>query len=346
VSGRLWRTLPFAAVLAGLALLYGVLDDEGRLEAGSGADPCPVGSYALDSEEAFLVNLLISNDDPLEMGNVVVDLGLLRAAAFMAEDIVATDGGLDHVDSMGRNLGERLDDCGYAWNSFTEVIRDDVASASAMHSEIRDDPGVTAPVFSAYWTAVGIARVQHDGVWLWVVTFGEFVDTPYEPGPSPTPEPTPGTPFPTEVGATETSTATLTPTITPTATITPTPTATATATATATNTATNTATPTPTSTSTPTATATPTQTPTPSPTPFAVNVLPGTNLYPPGSLPAGSLPELLAWFEGCPLRAIYQQTAGGWLRYLVGRPAYANSLDELEGTASWYWLVAASCTPP
>ena len=337
-----WRMLPLVGALAAIGLLYALLGGETRLQAGAGV--CGSQSSALDAEEAQLVNYLIANAEPIEMGDVKVDSGLLRAAAFMAEDIIATDGGLDHIDSLGRTLQQRLNDCGYPWPSFTEVIRDGVASAAAMHSQIRDDPGVTAPVFSAYWRATGIARVQHESGWLWVVVFGEFLNDEHNPVPTATATED-STPFPTEVGATQTSTPTQTPTLTPTAsstqaatpTATPTETVTPTSTATASPTATNTATPTPdpTATSTPTATA----------TPISVNVQPGTNLYAPGLLPAGPLPGILPYFEGCPLRGIYQQTSGGWARYLVGRPAYVNSLAEIDGRASWYWLVATSCVP-
>lgn len=259
----------------------------------------PTGTN-LDSEEWKFLDIINQHRQSLNLTPLKVSKTLTDAAKWKSEDSASTNT-LNHVDSQGRNINQRLPAFGYNNLPIGENIAMVFATAQSafdvFYNACDGDQNGNNCTYEhrknmedSRWRAIGIARhVASNGQnWFWTTDFGAVVDAEITPTATPTATITPSTttttgPSTTITQATGTLTSTPTNTLTPTPTNTPTPTATNTPTPTATSTPTPTLTNTPTptqiaSTQTPTpttaATVTPTATPTTQPTATATDIPP------------------------------------------------------------------------
>lgn len=275
---------------------------------------CSTDSAELDAEEIRLVDLI--QDMRYQNSAEILHLSqpLTRAAAWHSRDM-ATNVGLSHTDSLGRNTVKppplnRAIDCGYVtWAG--ENVAAGFGDAESVLAAWMASPGHRQNLLNNSFRVIGVGR--HGG--YWTVTLGTINDNYITPTP--------------EVTATSTPTS-IFPTFTPTRTPTQRPTATAT----------------PTRTASPTPTPTAVQ-PTPQPPVRTVDLPEGFSFI---TYDGPFAPATVALANiGPALESVYWWDAPNerWLRYMPAAPAYANTLStlvpgeayfiEVSAPSSWSW---------
>lgn len=133
--------------------------------------------------------------------------GLSRAAAWLSSDM-ASKNYFSHTDSLGRNPGTRLTDCGFSWSAYGENIFPNSSDPQAVFDGWKNSPPHNEAMLNSSYSQAGIGA---DGVY-WTLDLGTGSSSNIDPIQPPTQIPPP-------VISTTTSPAPntkLTPTITPT----------------------------------------------------------------------------------------------------------------------------------
>lgn len=253
-----------------LALLSAVLLLAGALAPAHAYQDCTVlpADLAIDAQEDRFLTLLNQYRASHGAGPVGLSGPLVKGAAWHARDM-ANNVYISHTDSLGRGIGDRLNDCGsspYGWRGENGALGYETAEQvlaawqhSTGHNLLMLDPKYVA-------TGIGRAFSTRNAQWYWSLNFSSLMEQPIVLGPTPT--------------ATVTRTPLIPPTVTRTPTRTPTPvpagSLTPTRTITPSRTSTRTTVPIP-----PTLTGTPTPTATARPTPSTDNRLSGQWEMPP-----------------------------------------------------------------
>lgn len=159
---------------------------------------------ALDGEEAAFLSILNDYRAQNGLGPLVIDERLNTVARWMANDLAANNY-FSHTDSLGRDPFDRMDQLGYAVNTWRgeNLVAGTEGSGQAFQMW-RDSEGHRANMLGANYTAVGIARAygaSSDFGWYWATEFGgDAVGAPPPqqpaPPPPPAPEPEPQPPAP------------------------------------------------------------------------------------------------------------------------------------------------------
>jgi uncharacterized protein YkwD len=162
----------------------------------------PQRAEALDSEEqAFLVTI---NDYRAQngLGPLALNDALNNVARWMATDLGANNY-FSHTDSLGRDPFQRMDQMGYAYNTWRgENLVAGTEAAPAAFQMWRDSPGHNVNMLGANYTVIGVARVYTQTSnygWYWATEFGGAGAAPLPPPPpAPTQAPVyqPTTPAP------------------------------------------------------------------------------------------------------------------------------------------------------
>jgi len=130
------------------------------------------------------------------LGPLVATETLDAAAAWLAADLSTIDG-LDHTDTLGRGLRDRLNAFDYPTNS---TIRENIAAGYATPESVVtgwiNSPGHYANILASEAEAAGIALYEAPGTtyrYFWVIDFGSVVDAAPPGGGTPVAAP-PATP--------------------------------------------------------------------------------------------------------------------------------------------------------
>lgn len=144
--------------------------------------PAPVAAAAgLSAAEQEVLDLVNEERARNGLGPLVATQTLNAAAAWLAQDLATIDG-LDHTDTLGRGLRDRLNAFDYPSNS---TIRENIAAgyptpAAAVEGWI-NSPGHYTNMLAAEAQAAGVALYEAPGTtyrYFWVFDFGSMVDTP------------------------------------------------------------------------------------------------------------------------------------------------------------------------
>lgn len=154
---------------------------------------------ALDNEEASFLTIINDYRAQNGLGPLVIDERLNGVARWMATDL-ASNNYFSHTDSLGRDPFARMDQLGYAVNTWRgENLVAGTMVATESFRMWRDSEGHRANMLGPNYTAIGIARAYDASSsfgWYWATEFGgESVGAPppqQEPAPVvPAPEPEP-----------------------------------------------------------------------------------------------------------------------------------------------------------
>lgn len=182
------------------------------------AGDCTVSpaDLSMDQEELSAVSLINAYRQQHSLGPLTQSPSLTRSASWMTHDMV-TKHYLSHTDSLGRDSGGRMTDCGYdlyTWRGEDAGIG--YATAAEIVAGWKGSAPHNALLLDPKYVGYGIARAQDvsNGAWTWTLDVGSSInnDPPFQAQVTTTP--------------TQTSTPTVTPPPTPmrTATVTPSPT--------------------------------------------------------------------------------------------------------------------------
>lgn len=158
---------------------------------------------ALDNEEASFLSIINDYRAQNGLGPLVIDDRLNDVARWMANDL-AGNNYFSHTDSLGRDPFTRMDQLGYAVNTWRgENLVAGTMGASESFVMWRDSEGHRQNMLGANYTVIGIARAYDASSsfgWYWATEFGgDSVGAPppqQEPAPpAPEPEPEPVQPY-------------------------------------------------------------------------------------------------------------------------------------------------------
>jgi uncharacterized protein YkwD len=154
---------------------------------------------ALDGEENSFLGLVNNYRAQHGLGPLSADPALNNAARWMANDMAANNY-FSHTDSLGRDPFARMDQLGYAYNTWRgENLAGGVASGSAAFDMWRNSPGHNANMLGGNYGYIGIARAYNPSSaygWYWATEFGGVSSAPAPPPPPPPPSPPPPPPPP------------------------------------------------------------------------------------------------------------------------------------------------------
>ncbi len=159
----------------------------------------PRAALALDAEESAFLGIINGYRTANGLGPLSASPQLTAAAGWMAQDMGAK-GYFSHTDSLGRDPFRRMDDFGYAYNTWRgENLGAAIETAQAALNAWKASPAHNSVMLTPNFKAIGIARVYVPGSpygWYWATDFGGQVDSePQAPPPTPAPPPPP-TPAP------------------------------------------------------------------------------------------------------------------------------------------------------
>jgi hypothetical protein len=113
---------------------------------------------------------------------------------------MGTNNYFSHTDSLGRDPFQRMDQMGYAYNTWRgENLVAGADTAASAFNLWKNSPGHNANMLGGNYTVIGIARGYYAGSgygWYWATEFGGYPSSP-PPPPPPPPAPTPAPPPPT-----------------------------------------------------------------------------------------------------------------------------------------------------
>lgn len=153
---------------------------------------------ALDSDEVAILDTINSYRAQSGLGPLSLDQRLNDIARWMADDM-ANNNYFSHTDSQGRDPFTRMDQLGYALNTWRgENLVAGTETSAAAFDMWRTSEGHNANMLGANYTVVGIARAYNPGStfgWYWATEFGGQALS-VQPPVQPTPEPAPYIPPP------------------------------------------------------------------------------------------------------------------------------------------------------
>ena len=147
---------------------------------------------ALDSEEQTFLNIINDYRAAEGLGTLALDPQLNDVALWMANDL-ASNNYFSHTDSLGRDPFVRMDQIGYAYNTWRgENLVAGTEGAQASFEMWTGSPGHNANMLGEHYTVIGIARMFDEGSsfgWYWATEFGGHTAPP-PPPPVAEPQPT------------------------------------------------------------------------------------------------------------------------------------------------------------
>lgn len=157
----------------------------------------PTGqAEALDNEEAAFLGIINDYRAQNGLGPLTIDSSLNSVARWMADDLAANDY-FSHTDSLGRDPFTRMDQQGYAVNTYRgENLVAGTMEASESFRMWRDSEGHRANMLGSNYTVIGIARAYNASStfgWYWATEFGG------DPVGAPPPQQAPAPPAPAPV---------------------------------------------------------------------------------------------------------------------------------------------------
>ena len=145
---------------------------------------------AMSAAEHEVLELINEERARNGLGPLVATETLDAAAAWLAADLSTIDG-LDHTDTLGRSLRDRLNAFDYPSNS---TIRENIAAGYATPEKVVEgwisSPGHYANILADEAEAAGIALYEAPGTtyrYFWVMDFGSVTDSPPPGGAGATP---------------------------------------------------------------------------------------------------------------------------------------------------------------
>ena len=149
---------------------------------------------ALDSEEQAFLSIINNYRSAQGLGTLALDPQLNEVALWMANDMASNDY-FSHTDSLGRDPFARMDEIGYAYNTWRgENLVAGTEGAQASFEMWTGSPGHNANMLGEHYTVIGIARKFDEGStfgWYWATEFGGHTAPPPPPPPAPTSPPPP-----------------------------------------------------------------------------------------------------------------------------------------------------------
>ncbi|MDA0352169.1 MAG: CAP domain-containing protein [Chloroflexi bacterium] len=143
---------------------------------------------AMTSAEQEVLDLINEERARNGLDALVATKTLDAAAAWLAADLSTIDG-LDHTDTLGRSLRDRLNAFDYPANS---TIRENIAAGYATPASVVkgwiESPGHYANILAKDAIAAGIALHEVPGTtyrYFWVIDFGSVVDSSPPGGAAP-----------------------------------------------------------------------------------------------------------------------------------------------------------------
>ncbi len=175
---RFFAVIPLLAVLAVAALV--AVDTR--------------AAKALDSEEQAFLSMINNYRAAEGLGTLSLDPQLNDVALWMANDM-ASNNYFSHTDSLGRDPFVRMDQIGYAYNTWRgENLVAGTEGAQASFEMWTGSPGHNANMLGEHYTVIGIARKFDEGStfgWYWATEFGGHTAPPPPTSPPPPPPPAP-----------------------------------------------------------------------------------------------------------------------------------------------------------
>ncbi len=151
---------------------------------------------ALDSEEQAFLSIINDYRSAHGLGTLALDSELNEVALWMAGDMASNDY-FSHTDSLGRDPFLRMDQMGYAYNTWRgENLVAGTEGAQASFEMWTGSPGHDSNMLGEHYAVIGIARyfdASSSFGWYWAAEFGGHTAPPLPPPPAPTavPQPTP-----------------------------------------------------------------------------------------------------------------------------------------------------------
>ena len=200
-----------------LAVTQAQLRQQSQSKAATGTD-CTVNAakFSVKQTEQELFNLV---NDYRKQNNVAAlswDATLKQAAAWQSIDMLAHSN-LNHTDSLGRDPGTRLKNCGYTNTNYGENIAEGEPNSTGIFTSWKNSPPHNTIMLSPDYSIVGIdAEVDSTGkISYWTMDFGTATGSspsatislsPTTSGtpmgtPAPTADPNVPTPTAAQVGA-------------------------------------------------------------------------------------------------------------------------------------------------
>lgn len=153
---------------------------------------------ALDGEEAAVLEMINSYRVANGLTPLSIDSRLNDVARWMANDM-ASNNYFSHTDSLGRDPFTRMDQLGYAVNTWRgENLVAGTQTAAASFEMWRTSQGHNANMLGPNYTSIGIARAYNPAStfgWYWATEFGgpdlnaPAPPPPVQPAPAPQPQP-------------------------------------------------------------------------------------------------------------------------------------------------------------
>lgn len=146
---------------------------------------------AYDGDEASFLSMINDYRAQNGLGPLAADDSLNNVARWMAGDLAANNY-FSHTDSLGRDPFVRMDQLGYAYNTWRgeNLVAGTETAAHAMQMW-KDSPPHNENMLNPNYTVIGIARAYDatsDFGWYWATEFGGASSAP--PPPAPAPQPT------------------------------------------------------------------------------------------------------------------------------------------------------------
>ncbi len=102
-----------------------------------------------------------------------INANLENAANWFAQDMASRQvKTLSHIDSKGRDPGQRLRAFGYPWSWYGENIAMGYATPAAVVNAWMNSPGHRANILNPHFTEIGIGHASGGGAIYWVQDFG------------------------------------------------------------------------------------------------------------------------------------------------------------------------------
>lgn len=171
----------------------------------AGLSPAPT------PQEQTLLGLINSYRAEKGLSSLTWSTSLKQASAWMSNDMYVNNR-FDHNDSLGRDPGTRLTQCGYVWTSYAENIFPNSADPQVVFNSWKNSPPHNANMVNASYKEAGISAKGN----YWTLDLGSSSTTSIV-----TPTQIPLTVVPTNV--VPTTSQSVTPTVSPTSTPVPTP---------------------------------------------------------------------------------------------------------------------------
>jgi uncharacterized protein YkwD len=156
----------------------------------------PQKAEALDGEEQAFLSMINNYRAQNGLGPLAVNDSLTGVARWMANDMAANDY-FSHTDSLGRDPFTRMDQLGYAYNTWRgENLVAGTETGSHAFQMWQGSPDHNQNMLGAHYTVIGIARAYDASStfgWYWATEFGGESGAP-APAPPPAPAPAPAPP--------------------------------------------------------------------------------------------------------------------------------------------------------